>query len=269
MKIKQIDSSSNELLKQVRSLHKRSMREKQKLFLIEGWRWVVEAVEKGVVVREIIASKTEHEAAADAVARLGFAELTVVGDSLFNDLVSTTSSCGVVAMAEIPAPKTQDIFSGTAPLVVVADSIQDPGNLGTLMRTAYAAQANCMILSKGCADAYNPKVVRSAAGALFDLAILADIDAEEIIAMLEERRIAVVRCDAGASKHYFAYDLKKAVALVFGNEGQGLTEPFKECRGDSISIPMNPKAESLNVSVSAGIILFEAFRQRSSGGLLQ
>lgn len=263
MKVNQISSPANELLKQIRGLHQRSLRDKQGLFLIEGQRILAEAMGKGIVLRHIVISQSYLDKAPDELSSMNVAEISVVDDREFKNLVTTVNPCGAVAVAEMPKQRSEKIFSGPTPLIVVADAIQDPGNLGTLMRTAYAAQASGMILSKGCVDAYNPKVVRSAAGALFDLAMMSDIEADQIIALLQDKHVPLATCDAGAKTHYFDYDMKGPLALVFGNEGQGLTASFRNCRADSLAIPMNPQAESLNVGISAGIILFEALRQRS------
>ncbi|MBY0356477.1 MAG: RNA methyltransferase [Candidatus Obscuribacterales bacterium] len=264
MKIKEISSAANDLLKQVRSLHKRQGREKQGLFLVEGQRGIIEACRKNLVLRHVVLSKAAAETFIAELSAFPLSEVNIVEPTLFSSLVTTAGPSTALAVAEVLPERSAQIFAASNPLIVIADAIQDPGNLGTIMRTAHAANAQGIILSKGCVDVYNSKVVRAAAGALFDLPFWADLEAETIISILQEKNIAIATCSPLGQKNYFDYDMRGPLALVLGNEGQGLSPVFAECESEMIAIPMNARAESLNVGISAGIILFEAYKQRLS-----
>lgn len=264
MKINSIASESNNTLKTVRSLHRRQTREKERLFLLEGPHCLIEALKKKLDLQSILVSETYLREGMGELQQLDIDVINVVNDRLFADLVTTTGSCGVLAIAEMPKQNRAEFHEWTPRIFAVADAVQDPGNLGTIIRTALAAQLGGLLILKGSVDLYNPKVVRAAAGALFALPILSDLETEEAISMLRSVGTKLVICEATAKKNYFEASLLEPVAVAFGNEGQGIN-PFLKAKADeSISIPMNPESESLNVAISGGIILFESLRQRLS-----
>lgn len=262
MKVTSISSESNPLLKQIRSLHRRQTREKEQRFLLEGSHCLIEAIKKSLQLESIVVSKTYLSQAMEELSQLDIDQIAAVDDELFDSLVSTKTSCGVLALARMPVQSAAAVKNWQPRLIVVADAIQDPGNLGTLVRTAYAANAGGMLVLKGSVDLYNPKLVRSAAGALFALPIVSGIDEETGIELLKEAGFKLVVCQAEASKAYFDLDMILPTALVLGNEGRGISRRLAAEADESISIPMHPGAESLNVAISGGIILFEAAKQR-------
>lgn len=264
MKINSIKSDSNATLKLVRSLHKRSNREKQQLFLMEGSHCLQEACKRELELQAIVASQTYVESGMDELNELDIDQITVVDDKLFADLMTTTSSCGVLAVAPIPKEKKAELANWAPQVILVADAIQDPGNLGTMFRSALAAELGGVVLLRGCVDAYNPKTVRAAAGALFDMPMISDLLPDDLISLLKSNGYRLIACEAKASKLYFECDLSQKVALVLGNEGQGVSGEILAAADEKIRIPMNPKSESLNVAISGGIILFETYRQRLS-----
>ena len=265
MKINSVTSESNTSLKLVRALHKRANREKEQLFLMEGIHCMQEACSRNLELATVVASSTYMQNnGMDELLALELEAVTVVEDKLFSELMTTTSSCGVLALAKIPREDRAAVPRWTPQLILVADAIQDPGNLGTLFRSALAAEMGGVILMRGCVDPYNPKVVRAAAGALFDLPIVSDLVPEELISLLRSNAYRLVVATAGESVHYFDCKLSEKVAIVLGNEGQGINPELYAAADERISIPMNPKSESLNVAISGGIILFETYRQRLS-----
>jgi TrmH family RNA methyltransferase len=262
MKITPITSESNALLKKIRGLQLRHNREKLGLFLVEGSKLVSEAIAKGVDVREILVSKSFL---ASGLAELNSGELSgvsVVDDKVFKEVVTTEASCGIVAVAATPRFALEQLFERSTPLVLIAEAIQDPGNLGTIIRTALAARATGMMLTKGTVDPFNPKVVRGAAGALFVLPIVTELSAGEAFACCKERGLNIVATQPTASKLYWQVDFTRPTALVFSNEGQGASSPVLAQADETVAIPMSEESESLNVSISAGIILFSAVQQR-------
>jgi TrmH family RNA methyltransferase len=166
---------------------------------------------------------------------------------------------GVVALAQWP-----QIEPGRPGIMLVLDSIQDPGNLGTLLRSADAVDVAEVLCAKGTADIYSPKVVRAAMGAHFRLAIEQDLGWEQVgerLAFVDH----VYAADAAARMPYYAADWRQPAALLIGNEAHGLSDAARALAGKSIGIPMRGQAESLNAAVAGSVILFEAQRQRMLG----
>ncbi len=268
MKINAITSATNPLLKKIRSLHDRRGREKTGLFLIEGRKAVGEAFDKGIAVEEIVASQTYWKQNADLPEAASATTVSVVDDKLFQELVTTVTPEGILAVAKIPSYSIADMFKDKkAPLVVVAVAVQDPGNVGTIIRAALAACSSGVVLTKGSVDPFNPKVVRSAMGALFALPVISDIEFDQVVAELKSRKIKLLACQQGSSKRYFDCDLTQPLAIVLGNEAQGLSDAEMAQADELIAIPMNEASESLNVAVSGSIVLFSAVEQRIKAGI--
>jgi RNA methyltransferase, TrmH family len=262
LKLQPISSSSNSLLKRIRGLHQRATREKTGQFIVEGIKSVEEALQHKVKVTDIAISQTcLRDGPPSAIAAFE-GGLSVVDDKLFKDLGTTITPCGVIAVVRMPEYKAEELLDATVPLLVIAHAVQDPGNLGTIIRTARAAGASGVILTKGTVDPFSPKVVRSAMGALFTMPMLGDIELPKAVAMLKERNIRICGLDMEADKHYFDADLRGPTALVLGNEGHGFDKEELELMDEVLSIPMDSRSESLNVSASAAIVLFSAVEQR-------
>lgn len=262
MKIVPITSPANPLLKKVRGLHRRADREKSGLFLVEGAKLVAESYEKGIVVRDVLVSQSFLKEGMGETHAANITAISVVDDKTFHELVTTEGPCGIVAIAEMPRWDLEGIFSGGSSLVIIAEAIQDPGNLGTMIRTALAGRASGMILTKGCVDPFNPKVVRSAAGAIFMLPIVMDLPIDQAIRTVKEHNLKVIACDPSAEKNYWEADMSGPIALAFGNEGQGFSSAVISQADQAVVIPMSENSESLNVAVSASIVLFGAVQQR-------
>ncbi len=262
MKINEISSPANNLLKHVRALHERKYREKEREFLVEGSRAVGEAIVKGLRVNDVVVTETFFDTHRDFVDDLNLNSISIVADKLFHEISTTTSPAGIIAVASIPKHSFDKLFHPQRSLVVIADAVQDPGNLGTMMRTALAASATGMVLTKGTVDPFSPKVVRSAVGALFALPVVFDIAFDEAVVECRKRGLRIIACDAGGDKHVFDSDFRGPVALVFGNESNGFAEGQLHSVDEIVSIPMNPLSESLNVAVSSAVVLFNVVQQR-------
>jgi TrmH family RNA methyltransferase len=263
MEIISITSASNSLLKRMRLIQSRSGREKEGSFLIEGLKLFDEAVKHGVDIEDVVITESLLDS--------GFAEgqfkdvldkVVVVEDKLMSGLATTETPQGLVASARFKRWATADLFAGTAPLVVVADRVQDPGNLGTMMRTALAFGATGLILTKGSVDAFNPKVVRSAAGALFALPFAENQSIEDAVSLCRERGLSILALSADGTSVLNEIDLKKPSALLLGNEANGLDEAVERDADKMVAIPMAEKSESLNVAIANAVVLYEASRQR-------
>ncbi len=260
MEINSVSSASNSLLKRVRQLQSRSGREKDGAFLLEGEKLFDEAVKHGIDIEAVVVRESFLQS--DFLQSRQLSKVTVVDDKLFLDLATTEAPQGLVAIARIKRRPFDSIFQGATPLVVIADRVQDPGNLGTMMRTGLALGATGLILTKGSVDAFNPKVVRSAAGALFSLPFIESVVIEDAISECRKRELTVLAFSAGGKQQLKDIDFSKPSALLLGNEANGLDKTV-EARADVIvSIPMSDASESLNVAIANAIILYEASRQR-------
>ena len=181
--------------------------------------------------------------------------------SLLSSLSEAETSQGLVALAERPRFSEEAIFAGR-PLVVVAVGIQDPGNLGGLLRSAEAAGATGAVLTEGTADPLSWKSLRGSMGSAFRLPHLRGLSSSEAIRRLRARSLRLVATAAAGGTPYTDFDWRGPVALLLGNEGAGLPESIRGAADAVVSIPLEGSVESLNVGVAAGLLLFEAARQR-------
>jgi TrmH family RNA methyltransferase len=232
--------------------------------LIEGLKSLQDALNASATIEHVIVNRSFFQSGQSLPAELDTNQIVLVEDSLFKDLSATETPTGLLAIVEIKPPQIDKIFEGKPPLVMIAQGIQDPGNLGTMIRTSLAAQASGMLVTVGSADIYNPKVVRAAAGSLFSLPIITGLDTLEAISICHNHKLTVYGCDPIGTTAYWQVDYTAPVALVLGNEGQGLDSQTLNAVDGTINIPMNPASESLNVSVCAGIVLFAAKQQRTT-----
>jgi TrmH family RNA methyltransferase len=180
-------------------------------------------------------------------------------------LSDTQHTQGIIALAERPAFSLPDLWpsQGQAALVIAFDRVQDPGNFGTLVRTAEAAGANGIIALAGCADAYSPKTLRSAMGSAFRLPIISSASIDELFAGCSERCIQIIAAAGAASMAHTNYDWTQPTLLLLGNEARGVSDGLLSRCDAQIRIPMRPPVESLNVAAAGAVLLFEAARQRS------
>lgn len=264
MKINSISSASNSLLKKVRSLQQRSGREQHGLFLLEGPKLLVEAQSKGIIIQDVIVSASYLNSGFSANENPNLDQITVVDDKIFRDLITTSTPCGIVSVGKISTHTFGDCLRGKATLIAVAESVQDPGNLGTMIRAALAFGATGLIATAGSVDAFNPKVVRSAMGALFKLPVIVGMRLEDVVKRLKEENIKVVALEPSVEKPFWQVDLDQGLAFLFGNEGNGLSSQAAELADEVVTIPMAGETESLNVAVSSAVVLFECARQRSA-----
>jgi TrmH family RNA methyltransferase len=259
-----IASTTNPQIKSIRSLlADRRERRRERLFVLEGVRLLADALDHGAELALVVYAPTQldgTDAGRELRARLERLPAALVATpQVVAAAADTAHPQGVVALARWP-----QIEPGRTGLILVLDGIQDPGNLGTLLRSAEAVGVAQALCSRGTADIYSPKVVRAAMGAHFRLAVEQDLDWEE----LGQRLVAVDQvyaADAAASMPYYAADWRQPGALIVGNEAHGLSEEARALAHKLIGIPMHGRAESLNAAIAGSIILFEALRQRTRG----
>jgi TrmH family RNA methyltransferase len=256
-----IRSRSNPLVRRLRALKDKAGGD---LMLLEGPKLVTEALASDVDLVEAAASprlaQGGHAGLMDAL-RGRAVPVRLMDDGVLASLSEVETSQGLLALARRPVFEEERIFRET-PLVLVAAGIQDPGNLGALLRTAEAAGATGAYLTDDAADPFSWKALRGSMGSAFRLPHRRRLRTAEALARLEARGVSVVAADPGAARRYDESDLRGPVAILLGPEGTGLSPAMRARASASVSIPMARGVESLNVGVAAGVLLFEAARQR-------
>lgn len=249
--------------KLVRALHRRKSREQEGLFLAEGVRVVEELARSSIDLHFALASPsledTERGRALAAMLEERGA-LRRVAEAELNQLAATETPQGVLAMAAIPRPALAEVDMEGPATVLVLDGVQDPGNFGALVRSADAFAAAFVAVLPGTVDPWNPKAVRAAVGSSFHLPVVA-VTHVELLEWLGERGFAVYGADAHGESVEHAH-LAQRAALVLGNEGAGLSDEMHRAVDALLAIPIPGRAESLNVGVAAGILLYLLTRRR-------
>ncbi len=252
----------NPLVKAAAELKQKKYRTQRNEYLAEGVRTAEEAVAFGVA-KTLFYTPTEDErtmqllenAAADNV------KLVCVNDSVMKKIADTETPQGVIAVCNMVQPKLEKLLA-SGKLLLVLDRIGDPGNLGTMLRTADAAGIGGVVLLKGCVDLYSPKVVRASMGSLFHVPVVSGVSEQEFISAGKKAGYDIlVTCLDGATNLYKA-DLNGRIAFVMGNEAGGVSATLLEKADKRVYIPMAGRAESLNVAMAAGIVMFEALRRK-------
>lgn len=262
-----LTSGSNTVIKEVRSLKSKSGREEKALFFIEGTRFVSEALNENASICYMVFSETFLSAAAsaeliDEVKRRGITCYEVT-DSLFGSISDTQTPQGVLAVLDLKKKLlgNTELRGG---LLVLLDNIRDPGNMGTIIRTADAAGCAGVIVSDGCADIYNPKVLRSTMGSVFHIPVCYGGGIAEMMQSVKRKGFKLCASHLEGSVSIYEADLSGNTALIIGSEAEGISAETARSADLLVRIPMAGRAESLNASVAAGVMMFEAMRQRLS-----
>lgn len=257
-----IASTSNPTVKLIRALQsKRRERERERAFVIEGVRLFEEAARANVAPRVILHTDNldaRSRAALNSAAQLG-GEVHPVTPAVMAAASDTETPSGLLAV--VPLTSSFILPPSSFTLALVCDRLGDPGNLGTILRTADAAGVEMVFLAPGTVDAYNPKVVRAAMGAHFHLSIV-EATWDELRTVLSG--VTAWLADSVGGERYDRVDWRSACALIIGSEAEGLSEPALAFTPRRVHIPMPGRAESLNAAIAAGIILFEIAHQRNS-----
>lgn len=259
----QITSAANEKVK-----HARRVREGREagLIFIEGLRLAEEACHSKLTVELCF---TDHQAEGDArmsalLTRLekgGVPVLTTTPD-IIRTLSDTVQSQGIILIARRPLGEAVGLLKGESTLLLGLDRLQDPGNVGTLIRTAEAAGVGGIVSLKGSADAFSPKVLRSSMGSAFRLPLLENATAEDLYSLQSDQGIQMVAAAGDGEMDYTDYDWQQPTLLLLGNEGGGVDEQLMKQCNVRLRIPMHAGVESLNVAAAGAVMLFEAARQR-------
>jgi TrmH family RNA methyltransferase len=260
-----LTSVANPRIKAASALRDRRERDRAGLTLVDGARELRRALDAGVVVVEVFACEP---LLAGADARLALDQLRVrgvptqpVSETVFARLAFGQRAEGLVAVVRVPSASLDDLALPDRPLVVVVEAVEKPGNLGAILRSADGAGADAVIAASARTDLYNPNTIRASAGTIFAQP-LAAAGTGEVRAWLAARGVRIINARVDAEQAYTDADLTGSVALVVGAEAEGLSDDWRGPEMDAVRIPMLGVADSLNVSVSAAILLYEARRQR-------
>jgi RNA methyltransferase, TrmH family len=259
-----ITSTDNAAVKAARRLGRSHQARADGAFLVEGPNAIAAA---GQRLLRLFATPRAMTAEADllAVGRRAGAEIVEVSEDVLAAIATTVTPQGIVGVASLERPSLQPALAG-ARLVLVLVEVADPGNVGTVIRTADALGADAVVLSAGSADARNPKAVRSSAGSLFSLPVVEGDTIDDILAACRASGLRTVATSPRAPTDADRADLSEPIALVFGNEAHGLAaEVLRRCDAD-VRVPLDGRAESLNLAAAVAILTYEAARQRRHAG---
>jgi len=254
-----IQSIQNSRVKQWAKLNSKKGREQEQAFLVEGEHLVEEAMKAVKDLQCLIIQETLQEKYQNWIGNCP-APCYLVSEQVMNKLSETQTPQGICAVVQIKKHNLNELTEGR-PILLALDGLQDPGNLGTIIRTADAAGINGVILGNGTVDLYNGKVIRSTMGSLFHLPIVQSDLAIEI-PRLKEKGFRIVATSLEGAVSYDEPHYSDAVVIVIGNEANGVSKEILQCSTEKVKIPLYGQAESLNAAVAAGIILYEATRQR-------
>ena len=263
-----ITSVQNARIKHVVALQqKSSLRREEGLFVVEGQREIEHCIACGYEIVEMFSRSEECGVWSE---EWGTPHTTIVTPQVYEKMAYRGSTEGIIAVAKCKDHSLSSLLTphssllGTPnPLIVVLESVEKPGNLGAILRTAEAAGVDAVIVCDPLTDIYNPNLIRASIGGVFSVPV-AVCDSKECIAFLKERGIRILTAQLQDSYEYYDYDMRRATAIVMGTESTGLTDQWREAADAHIRIPMLGRLDSLNVSVSAAILMYEAVRQRNS-----
>lgn len=261
-----ITSTSNAKIKRIVQLRKKKKaRDAEGVFLVEGIRMFREIPEK--LLQEIYISESCEEKEGKEIRRRASAcgiRPELVSDGVFAYLSDTQTPQGILCVVGQLSYSLEEVADASCPHMLVLDRLQDPGNVGTILRTAEGAGVTGILLDGECADIYNPKTIRSTMGSIFRMPFYYIQDLEEGIRYLKKRGICTYAAHLEGKRAYDEEDYRKPCAFLIGNEGNGLRPEIADLADTYIRIPMAGEVESLNAAIASAVLMFEAGRQRRS-----
>lgn len=257
-----ISSKDNELIKHIKKLKDKKYRDENNEYIIEGVKLVEEAVKEKAKIKEIIICEDTtrtYEIPTHVMLEIAKYECIYVTDKIFNSITQVTNPQGIMAIVEKKSEEMDIDFSQD--IIIALDDVQDPGNLGTILRTVDSIGLNQIIVSKGTADAFNSKVVRSTMGAIFRVKVIEVENLVEAIKQIKKHHFKLLVTSLQTDNSIYDINFNKKI-IVIGNEANGVSEDIQNMADEKAKIPMLGKTESLNASVAAGIVMYEYVRQK-------
>lgn len=259
-----ITSKDNELIKHIRKLKDKKYRDESNEYVVEGVKLVEEAVKENAKIKQIIVCEDTtrtYEIPTHIMLEIAKYECISVSDKIFNIITQVTNPQGIMAIIEKNAQNAKIDY--TQDIIVVLDDVQDPGNLGTILRTVDSIGLNQIIVSKGTADAFNSKVVRSTMGAIFRIKIIEVENLAQEIKEMRKHHFKLMVTSLQTKNSIYDIDFNKKI-IVIGNEANGVSKEIQDMADEKAKIPMLGRTESLNASVAAGVVMYEYVRQKLS-----
>lgn len=254
-----IESAQNKLIKEIKALSDKKNRDESGLFIADGLRFVSEIPENMHIEKMFFSESYASKNDINMYSRK--TQCFVVSDKLFASLSDTKNPQGIIALCRKMSYDINKIIKKNG-FYILAEEMNDPGNLGTVIRTAHAAGADGVLLSKGSVDLYNPKVLRSTMGSVFKIPVITNVDFDYATEIMKENGIKIYAAHLKGKKLPYDLNLKKGCAFMLGNEARGLSDKAAGMCDELVKIPMPGNAESLNASVAAAILIYETVRQR-------
>lgn len=269
MKYTKISSLANPLIKETLKIKQRRSGSRHEAFLIEGPNLVEMAAASPLVEIFRVFFTGEYASTKEGggiLKKLGgksslFAEIPV---QILSKIAETETPQGIVAIGAYKLLTFGEIVTKDIPLLVISDGIQDPGNLGTIIRVSDAVNADAVVILPGTCDAFNSKAVRATAGSLFNIPVVYS-ETGDLVKYLKSKHIKLYVADVHSRKLLYEADFKQPAAIALGNEAHGVSEEILKNADSLLKIPITGKAESLNVATAASVCLYEAVRQRKFG----
>ncbi|WLD76813.1 RNA methyltransferase [Mogibacterium neglectum] len=260
-----ISSPDNDKIRRVNKLSRKKYRDKKGEFVIEGINLVRAALSKSQHIKLVLISDDfDYGEIADALAEdVDYRNIYLIPRFLFDKISDAENGAGIMAVVDKRSYSLKTITSlepiGTGNILVL-DRLQDPGNIGTMIRTAVATGYSVVATLKGTADIYSPKVLRASAGMIFGISVIELADAEELKGLVSVLDKKIVVTDPREGCPYYECNLENDIALIIGNEGNGVSDEIMECSDVRVTIPMQGEVESLNAAICASILMYEAVR---------
>jgi TrmH family RNA methyltransferase len=263
-RLRPIASRQNALVKELRAAFQRGRRTEEGYCAVDGVRLLEEAIRSRVRFRAVFFSQSARDRAPRLLAQIGHdVETLLLPDDVFHSAVSTETPQGVAALVKWKERKLDEVLAATEPLLLYAAGIQDPGNLGTMIRSAEAFGARVLMLGPGTVSPFNPKVIRASAGSLFRLPVFHVEQSGAALEKMREKGVRFLATSSHKGKPVAEADLKGPLCFFLGREGTGLPRELLKEMDETLAIPHSPRVESLNAGVAASILLYEASRQRA------
>ncbi len=253
---------NNKLVKLVKSLQLKKYRDKTNLFFFEGPHLIEEAIKHNYPIEFVMFSKKIQPEFISKISERSIPSY-LIAENVMNYISSTENNQGIIAVAKQEKRSINDIAINNDSVFVICDGIQDPGNLGSIVRICAAVGVDGVFVSDDCVDIYNPKTIRATSGAFFMEPTIVCEDLVFVIEKLKNSGIKVYCSDSIGGQNLFSVWLKGGFAIVIGSEGKGVSTKIKNACQNTITIPINQNVESLNAAISCAVILFEHFRQRT------
>lgn len=257
-----ISSKDNEFIKNLKKLKDKKYRDISKEFIIEGIKLIKEAIEEKAEIKQIVICDNCQNSdiiPKELMYEIAKYECVYVTEKIFSSISDVNTPQGILAIIKRKSIETEIDYSQD--IIVALDDIQDPGNLGTILRTVDSIGLNQILVSKGTADCYNPKVIRSTMGAIFRVKIIECEDLQKTLKEIRKHKFKLVITSLQTENSIYDVDYNKK-AIVIGNEANGVKKSIQNIADIRVKIPMIGKTESLNASVATGIVLYEYVRQK-------